>query len=103
MKPLRMGNDAKPTSLIPLLSFIMLTLLALVAPAHAESPLIGPRLEARGSAFELLGIVKGNTISFYRDDLTPKEPIHKAKFEIDTGDKARKLNLRESEPGLYWD
>jgi multidrug efflux pump subunit AcrA (membrane-fusion protein) len=92
--------QAAPRLLV--LLFAMLAPVVLAPVAGAEPPVLAPRLDAKGGEFELLGIAKGNSLTVYLDDLKTNEPIAKAKFSIDTGDNARKLVLKETEPGLYW-
>jgi cobalt-zinc-cadmium efflux system membrane fusion protein len=89
------------TRLFVLLSVLLLPTM-LCAPAKAEAPALAPRLDAHGSDFELLGIAKGNTLTIYLDELKTDEPVAKAKLSIDTGDNAKKLVLKETEPGVYW-
>jgi cobalt-zinc-cadmium efflux system membrane fusion protein len=89
------------TRLLVLL-IVVLAPAALCPPAKAEPPVLAPRLDARGSEFELLGIAKGDSLTVYLDDVKTNEPVAKAKFSIDVGDNAKKLMLKETEPGLYW-
>jgi membrane fusion protein, heavy metal efflux system len=89
------------TRLLGLLFLVLLP--AMLCPAaRAEAPTLFPRLDARGGEFEMVGIAKGNALTVYLDDVKTNEPIAKAKFSIDTGDNAKKLVLKETEPGLYW-
>jgi multidrug efflux pump subunit AcrA (membrane-fusion protein) len=98
------GGEARPERhrLILLLALASLLAVMLHAAAQAEAPVLAPRLDAKGSAFELLGMVKGNALTVYLDDVNTNEPIPKARFDIDTGDKNRRILLKETEPGLYW-
>jgi multidrug efflux pump subunit AcrA (membrane-fusion protein) len=84
------------------LLFAILGPVILAPVASAEAPVLSPRLDARGDEFELLGIAKGNALTVYLDDVKTNEPVAKARLSIDTGDNAKKLVLKETEPGLYW-
>lgn len=70
--------------------------------ASAFAQFLAPRLEARGTEFELLGLVEANGITIYLDDLKTNEPIVGALFDIDTGTAGRTLTVQEIQPGLYW-
>ena len=77
--------------------------LALACPAtSALAQFLAPRLEARGTEFELLGLIEAGGILIYLDDLKTNEPIVGAIFDIDVGTSGRSLTLKEVEPGLYW-
>lgn len=77
--------------------------LALACPAtSAWAQFLAPRLETRGTEFELLGLIEAGGILIYLDDLKTNEPIVGAIFDIDVGASGRSLTLKEVEPGLYW-
>jgi cobalt-zinc-cadmium efflux system membrane fusion protein len=81
-----------------LLAILLLT--ALCGDARAEAGLtLAPRLESKGSAFELLATAKGNTLTLYLDDVKTNEPVAGAQFEIEAGDGT--IELAEAAPGVY--
>jgi multidrug efflux pump subunit AcrA (membrane-fusion protein) len=79
----------------------MLFLAALSGTARAQgNQALAPRIDAKGSFFELLGTVTGNALTIYLDDLNTNEPIAGAEFDIEAGDDT--IDLKETSPGLYW-
>ena len=77
--------------------------LGFVCPAtSAMAQFLAPRLEARGTEFELLGLVEAKGLTIYLDDLKTNEPIVGATFDVDTGTSGRPVIVKEVEPGLYW-
>ena len=85
------------------IQMVLTICLALACPAtSALAQFLAPRLEARGTEFELLGLIEAGGILIYLDDLKTNEPIVGAIFDIDVGTSGRSLTLKEVEPGLYW-
>jgi len=94
---------APPSPIQRRLLLVLSICLALVCPvASAFAQFLAPRLEARGTEFELLGLVEANGITIYLDDLKTNAPIVGATFDVDTGTSGRTLTVKEIEPGLYW-
>lgn len=85
-----------------LLLILTICLAAACPVTSAWAQFLLPRLEARGTEFELLGLVEANGITIYLDDLKTNAPIVGATFDIDTGTSGRTLTVKEMEPGLYW-
>ncbi|HEX3499199.1 MAG TPA: hypothetical protein VHT04_07720, partial [Stellaceae bacterium] len=80
---------------------LLLVLPALSGTARAQgNQALAPRIDAKGSFFELLGTVTGNALTIYLDDLNTNEPIAGAEFDIEAGDET--IDLKETSPGLYW-
>jgi membrane fusion protein, heavy metal efflux system len=74
---------------------------ALCGPAEAQgTQTLAPRIDAKGSLFELLGTVTGNALTIYLDDFNTDEPIAGAEFDVEAGDET--LDLKETSPGIYW-
>ncbi len=85
----------------PFLLALMLLVTALCGAARAQgTQALAPRLESKGSLFELLGTVTGNGLTVYLDDVKTNEPVAGAEFEIEAGDET--LDLKETSPGVYW-
>jgi cobalt-zinc-cadmium efflux system membrane fusion protein len=85
----------------PILLALMLTLPALSGTARAQTnQQLAPRVESKGSFFELLGTVTGNALTLYLDDVNTNEPVPGAEFEIEAGDET--LDVKETSPGVYW-
>lgn len=84
---------------------LLLLVFALLLPAIREARAQGnqalaPRIESKGSVFELLGTVTGNALTVYLDDLKTNEPVAGAEFDIEAGDDT--IDLKETSPGVYW-
>ena len=94
---------ASPFPIQRRLLLVLSICLALACPVtSAFAQFLAPRLEARGTEFELLGLVDANGITIYLDDLKTNAPIVGATFDFDIGTSGRTLTVKETEPGLYW-
>src|SRR4051812_8057768 len=79
----------------------MILVPALCHPVQAQgNQMLAPRIDAKGSAFELLGTLTGNALTVYLDDFNTNEPVTAAEFDVEAGDET--LDLKETSPGVYW-
>jgi membrane fusion protein, heavy metal efflux system len=86
---------------VPVLVSCALLVPALCGPARAQTAqTLAPRIDAKGSVFELLGTLTGNALTVYLDDFNTNEPVSGAEFDVEAGDET--LDLKETSPGIYW-
>src|SRR5260221_117830 len=85
----------------PLLLALLLLVTALCAAPRAHgTQALAPRLESKGSLFELLRTVTCDRLTVYLDDVKTNEPVAGAEFEIEAGAGTR--DLKETPPGGCW-